>query len=174
MASAPTRPVTADHLVSLKKPLTATLRVYHDDDVIAAFQEAEVDYKANASIYGEDEESTVDKKKVYQKARAELEKHSTLLKLTGIGRKRYNDLKNLHPATDEQDAEVFKKTGQHADWNPETFMPALMVETITEPQFTIEQATSVLENWSEGEVNDLYIALIQVNQGRRHDVLGKG
>jgi hypothetical protein len=165
------RPPTADYLKSAKKPIEKTHVIYHDDETVEAFEAAQIKFNTAEIIYTDEPEKLAAAKAALEAARQAVVENSTELKLRGIGRKVYSD----HPPTDEQKAKVEKDTnGQGtADWNPDTFIPALLSLTVYEPKFTAEEWAGIIEDWTDGELTDLYQKALVCNMGRRTDVLGK-
>lgn len=79
-----------------------------------------------------------------------------------LGGRKFDDLVTEHPPTTEQ-----RLNG--ADWNPDTFVPALLARVsvdprMTEPEWRDEVCRS--DDWSPGEVQDLF--------GRAMRLCGKG
>ena len=168
------RPKTADHLMSAKKPIERKHTVYHDDDSLEAFKQADINFGAAKLLYAEDAPEYIEAKTLLDEARAELEANTTVIHLRGIGRKAWAELKMAHPPTDEQNAEIERQVpGAKADWNPDTFIPALIALSSVDPVFTLEQAQEIANTWTDGELTDLYAKCLECNQGRREDVLGK-
>ena len=91
-----------------------------------------------------------------------------------IGRKRYDALVDAHPATDEEKAEAAKAGREAPPYNVETFAPALVSASCAEPLMTVEQVQELFDEWSTGELNELFTAALAVNTGRRTVDLGKG
>lgn len=77
--------------------------------------------------------------------------------LKAIGSKAYDDLMAKHPPTGEQ-----KK--DNAQYNPETFGPALIAACSWEPRMTPNEVIEIWnsDDWSRGEVMELFVASIEV------------
>jgi hypothetical protein len=77
--------------------------------------------------------------------------------LKAVGSKAYDDLMANHPPTPDQ-----KKDG--AQYNPDTFGPALIAACSFEPYLTPKEASELWnsEDWSRGEVMELFIAAVEV------------
>lgn len=77
--------------------------------------------------------------------------------LKAIGSKAYDDLIAKHPPTTEQ-----KKDS--AQYNADTFGPALISACSFEPRMTPNEASEIWtsEDWSRGEVMELFVAAIEV------------
>lgn len=75
-----------------------------------------------------------------------------------IGSKRYDDLLGQHKPTKEQ-----AKDG--AQWNGETFPPALIAACAVDPEISLEDAEAIWasDDWSRGELLDLFVAVIKLN-----------
>lgn len=105
-----------------------------------------------------------------------------------IGYKAYDELVKQHPPTDEQ-YELAKKAGMDATmtmpWNPETFMPALILlsmrgdsnlKNYKQEEFDVDLA-DLEEGFTLGEIQVLFTAAIEINTVginlNRHE-MGKG
>lgn len=77
--------------------------------------------------------------------------------LKAIGSKAYDDLVAKHPPTREQKAEG-------ANYNPDTFGPALISACSHEPHMTPNEASEIWnsDDWSRGEVMELFVAAVEV------------
>jgi hypothetical protein len=80
-------------------------------------------------------------------------------KLRAIGSKKYDELIAQHPPTARQ-----RKDG--ASYNPDSFAPALVAACMTEPVLDLEDAQALWESeeWSRGELTELFLAAVQINQ----------
>jgi hypothetical protein len=81
------------------------------------------------------------------------------VKLKAIGSSAYDDLLGKYPPTPKQ-----KKDG--ATYNPDTFAPALVAACLTEPRMDLEDVQNIWtsDEWSRGELTELFIAAVQINQ----------
>lgn len=185
MASAPAatkRKQPTDHLRSQKKPIERKHTVYNDDDAIEAYEAAKIAFGAAEILYTDfPEESEKGQKLITAKAEldealAALEATMWTIKMRSIGRKRYSALKGEHLPTLEQIAEFQRITGStgEPEWNPDTFIPVLLAECVYEPDdMTVEEWTTITEDWNDYEVSELFGKAIACNTGRRTDALGK-
>lgn len=75
-----------------------------------------------------------------------------------IGSRAYDALLTKHPATREQ-----KKDGH--SWNIDTFPPALIAASSSDPQISHEDAVQLWESddWSSGELMGLFVAAMKLN-----------
>jgi len=80
------------------------------------------------------------------------------IKLKALPSEEYDDLITQHPPTDKD-----KKEG--AQWNPDTFAPALMARTFVEPVLDLAGARKLwkAETWSSGELIDLFNSCVRIN-----------
>lgn len=90
---------------------------------------------------------------------------SEVLMMRSLPRPVYDALILAHPPTEQQ-------TADGHDWNPETFAPALIAATVTDPM-SVEEATELLDIWGGMDANDLFGAALSVQMVKRSD-LGKG
>lgn len=169
-----TAPATADHLMSRKRPLEKKTNIYHNDEVVEAFQVANQALEISKLVDEAGSPERTAAQSAFDAAKADLDAETTVLKLRSLGRKRFDAMKTEHPPTAKNDEEAMKVTGQKAHYNIDTFIPALLHETIYEPKFTLEQTTQMCEDWTEGEISKLYSLALSVNTESRDDVLGKG
>lgn len=51
-----------------------------------------------------------------------------------------------------------------ADWNADTFPPALVAACCVDPVMTLEQAQQMWEEWEAGEVSRLFLSCWQLNE----------
>lgn len=178
------RPLTFDHLVGKKKPLTKTVPVVLDPDLAELHEEARRDRDvahARVQVRGDDPEAAaqlLDADRRLEELRQQLEDADAIAYFTfrGIGRARYEALVDKHPPTLEQRTKA-KATGMgELAWNHDTFPPALVAACVTEPAMTEEQVAQLWasEDWNQAELVTLLNAAIEVNGSRRTVELGKG
>lgn len=82
---------------------------------------------------------------------AEIDESAVVVKLAGVGHKRWADLLRDHPPTKEQ-----KRDHPQLDHNPETFPPAAIAAAAIDPEMTVEQVGQLIAKpwfnercWSE-------------------------
>ena len=80
------------------------------------------------------------------------------IKIKALPSEEYDSLITQHPPTDKD-----KKEG--AQWNPDTFAPALMKECFVEPALDLAGARKLwkAETWSSGELIDLFNSCVRIN-----------
>jgi len=107
--------------------------------------------------------------------KADIRKTGTAFDLVGVGRIRWDELLREHPPTDDQRKEDEEKGGLPRTFNPKTFWPALLAETVAESDLTADDwRKEVFEssNWGPGELEELRNRASAVNQGSRILELG--
>lgn len=179
------RPLTFDHLIGKKKPLTKTVSVVLDPDLAEEYEEARraADLAhARVQVRPEDNEAAaqlLEADAALQQLRQRMldEQAVVMFRFRGVGRAAYEKLVDLHPATADQ--RMRAKAGGLGDglaWNPETLPPALVAACCVEPAMTLEQAQALWldPNWGQAELGQLLAAAIEVNGQRRTVELGKG
>lgn len=77
-----------------------------------------------------------------------------------LPRKQYRILVDEHPPRD----------GKTEDWNADTFPPALIAACAVDPQFTVEQATEVMDEWETDDASRIFLTCFYLNE--RSDKLG--
>jgi hypothetical protein len=156
----------------------ARLRAENDDDATATREDIDAAVAADPIVLGAVQ--------VLDAAVAALQEDTVEFLFRALARETYEHLVSEHPPTDEQRA-----AGEAVD--KKTFFPALMsachvyrvqvgVEDDGEPRFeeepgmTVEDATEILDTWSQGDAQTLVAAVVAVNQVSRLDYvsLGKG
>lgn len=75
-----------------------------------------------------------------------------------IGRLNYDELVSQHPPTKEA-----KKDG--ADFNAETFPPALLAAACSDPEISLEEAVDMFDDpdWNNAELRALFFGALEVN-----------
>jgi hypothetical protein len=160
----------------VKKP-TRTLRLCDDTDIrdryMAAKRRAE---EADAYLNALDKDTDPEARTAYQKqaagAQAELAEaqkdytaHTIVLRFEALERQELKDLMAKHPPSEQDEA-------SGADWNEDTFMPALIAAASLDgmPE---EAAARYLKTWTPPDARDLWQAAWSVQNTQRTD-LGKG
>lgn len=178
-----------DHLQSRKKLMTKTIRFIGDSEVWDAVEQARGELQSAQTLLmaRQDTISTGgaelpaaminDTKAEIERLTvkvAELEKAAQEsmieLKLTALGRRRYEEIKMEHPPTDKQ------KDAEGSSFNPDTFPLALICESVVWIKFggeredmSREELTKFLggEDWSEAEFMDMWMACVVLNQSKK-------
>ena len=98
----------------------------------------------------------------------------TEFKFWKLGYKAYDELVKEHPPTEEQH-ELVRKMGMDPTgtmpWNPETFMPALILWSLRQPDTRLtysedeyeEDLNSLQEDYSMGEIQILFQTALEIN-----------
>lgn len=80
-----------------------------------------------------------------------------------LGRRDYAKLLADNPPTDEQKREA-DEDDRTLQWNPDTFPPQLLAASCIAPAgATVERFTDIWENWSEGQVSQLWNTCLTTN-----------
>lgn len=123
-----------------------------DRELLAELEEAEAaraEYAGMLQAPAELQERIADLSK-------EVEKKTRVLTFRSIGRRKWRELLAEHPPTKQQGA-------LGADHNPETFPPAAMAATCSEPGLSLEQATWIFEELPTGVVDRVWAAVLGAN-----------
>lgn len=80
------------------------------------------------------------------------------IKIQALPSEEYDDLITQHPPKEKD-----KREG--AQWNPDTFAPALMQRCLVEPALDLDAARRLwkAETWSSGELIDLFQSVVRIN-----------
>lgn len=162
-----TKPMTFDHLKSLKKPRRKTVEIYASDEAlrdVQILQDRLEDEKDAGMVANLEQELAA--------AQEALEASTLRITFEAVGRKRYEELIAAHPATKKQHEESNAEAGQDAPYNVDTFPAALIAASAIDPVMTEEQANELWDEWNSGELTEMFFAAIEVNTARRSG-LGK-
>lgn len=179
------RPDTLDHLRSVKKPVTKSVRIATDQEVAEKYHKASNDYQLALLEFrerphsGNLKEAMQDKKTILEKVEEELKAHSLKFVFRSLGRRKYDDLVKAHPITDEEREEASKQndgTDPGIEWSFETFPDALIAKSLIEPELSEEEMLEWLssDDWNSAEQQALFQAAFEANSTRQVVNLGKG
>lgn len=73
--------------------------------------------------------------------------------MRALPRIEYRALIDAHPGEKKED-----------DWHPDTFPPALIAASCVEPEFTLEQANEIWEQWETEEASRLFLTAFYLNE----------
>lgn len=172
------RPATFDHLKA-KKPVEDTVEILLDDEPTKAVTEArEALLEAEGALHEKAGDPKLKKardeaKKALDAAMAEQDGEIVTIKFRSCGRKRYEQLLDANPPTDEEQRKA-KDAGGEAAWNNETFPVALIAASAIEPELSVEQVAELFDEWNNAEAQMLFLAAFRVNTSRRLPDLGNG
>ena len=82
------------------------------------------------------------------------------------GRKPFDDLVLEHRPTQEQKDRVIELGGGILEFNLDTFPPALMALTASDPKMTLKQAETIFDEWGSGDAETLFAAALLVCKER--------
>lgn len=173
------KPVTFDHLKSSKKPATRSIRIALDSDMAEVYSDAQAKLQtAKFSVEAATPERKTQAQKDLAKARKEaaeaeeaIKENSIKFTFRTIGRRRFEKLVEDNQPTPDQ-----KEKTPEIDWNPDTFPPKIIAESLVEPELTEEQVQELWdsEDWSSGDLEALFLTAIMVNRSRSVVELGNG
>ncbi len=182
-------PLTFDHLLSAKKPVTRRVPINFDAEVVDEYNIAEAAYEAmtlTAETDLERQRTPEDRQREQQRqdaittrrnrAESALLENQQIVVMQSPGRKRYEALVSEHPPTDEDIAEVKRMFGQEAEapYHAETFGPALVSLCCIEPQMTPEQVQELFDEWNQQETTSLFAEALGVCTRSTVGTVGKG
>lgn len=172
------RPATFDHLKA-KKPVEDLVEILLDDEPTKAVTDArEALLEAEGNLHDKAGDSKLKKardeaKKVLDAAMADQDGEIVTIKFRSCGRKRYEQILDENPPTDEEQRKA-KEQGGEAAWNNETFPVALIAASAIEPELSVEQVSELFDEWNNAEAQMLFLAAFRVNTSRRLPDLGNG
>lgn len=160
------KPVTYDHLKSMKKPVLKTIRICLNSELSQALADAEgelqmAEIEAEHSPNPETAQRLADVQRRIEEARAAATEQSVKFVFRSIGRKTYERLVRENPPTEKQkkEAEDRGDNPDDLDWDAEKFPPLLVAATLVEPELTEEQVLEIFnsDDWSSTELSILYV-----------------
>jgi hypothetical protein len=92
------------------------------------------------------------------------------------GHRAFEELIAEHPPQDSDHDDSRRMTGRPealARWHTDSFTPALLAACCVDPVLTVDEATTVYEDWTDGELGELVAAAFAVSQGARQVDVGK-
>lgn len=170
------RPATADHLLSRKKPNRKSVLIALDSDLADAYDEAKLRNEraeTNMKFRPDDEDALVEFNAAADHLLAtetELKANSIEFVFRSIGRKRYEDLMLEHRPTAEHQKRAKAQGDGEYGFNPDTFPPVLIAESLESPVMTPEQFQKEIwdnDDWNNNETLTLFSAAMDANSGRR-------
>lgn len=155
-ASTAAAPTFAD-VMAMAKPREATARICLAGDLAAEADRLEAELAALAS-YTPTSLADVDPRPPIESELAEVYDQMRAAEVTvrfrALGRQAYSDLVAAHPGRDDSEL-----------WNPDTFMPALIIACVVEPEMSAEQAEQLLDVLNDKQRGDLWRAAFRANNG---------
>jgi len=158
-----------------KKRREATFTLVTDDEAATAYRLAKA--RRDDLPFG----ATADDRAAAQAAVDDAERavraSALTMRLRAMPRKgdgSFDALKAEHPPTEDDNKSVQQSSGNakaKALWHADTFYPALVAASLTEPKVTVEEAAEMAADWNDGEWTELYLTALDVNQ-RKTDTAG--
>lgn len=187
--------LTLDQLRSAKKPVVRTVDIFLDFDVSMAIAVLDVEHEeATRAALARPSDVEAQDRAVAAKAALDAARQSAVdegqvasFAFRGIARKRFERLKEEHPPTEEQQkkakAEALgvglppdKLHLARLNWNPDTFVPALIAEASLDPKISYDEAYElchVSEDWNDAEIKALFECALDAQRTRGAADLGK-
>lgn len=172
-ARAAQRAASKDQILA-KKPRTAQVEIVLDDDLVLEHDRLLIELEA-ARRNGHTEEQVAALEKDLANKRAAVDEVTKVLTFRAMGARRYDELVDEHPPTDQQQAEAQERFNRPAPYNPDTFPVALIAASLVEPELTVEEVERIWNEWNRDERLALFEAAMDVNsRATRVGDLGKG
>lgn len=164
-------------LLKNKPPRTVKYTVVMDDEKAAQLEKLESQIIKLRRDRGQSAKGTINGlQKRADDLRAELRESSVDIVLSSVGRRKFDDLISDHPITPEQKKEMIEAGVEEKDvpsWNPETFPPALLKMSVTEPEdLSDTDIQAIWDDWNQSESGTLFQLAMMVNTQRRIVDLG--
>ena len=164
---------TVQELLARRKPARQTVRLLLDGTLSSQVDEVRRQLKLAKAADIADPQGLASRAAPLEvklnELQIEAEEASTAFTFQALGRARFEEVKRLHPPTEDQ-WERYRERVKAAWWvtAPEfhelTFAPALIAACCVEPAMTIEDAQALWDELSDGEAAALYTAALAVNE----------
>lgn len=92
---------------------------------------------------------------------------------TDIGRRVFDELVLAHSPTKQQKDRMAELGGGILEFNIDTFPPALLAATSSDPELTLEEATEIFDAWGSGDAEVLFSTALLVCKERQSVPLSK-
>lgn len=115
-------------------------------------------------------------KATYDAVYAEADEYLVEFVFKAVPRDVFEQLLNDSPPTKEQVKRAEEAGEDEPDWNPDTFMPALVAASMISPEITEEEAFDMFSdpNWNLAELTTLFMAALSASNQRKVVNMGKG
>lgn len=160
---------TAAEMLAAKKTLVHKVEICLDSELKTAAIEAETRAKSARRVANEQPSESATK--LLTEALTELEEAlqtadaaTVVFVARALPRTEFEALTSLpdmRPSVGQQDewkrkCEAESLPYKPLSWNPDTFPPALIAQSLVEPEMTLEQATELWEEWSDAEAGTIF------------------
>lgn len=143
-----------------KRPVTKTVAIQIDGEIaneIVALRSLHSAARDQDRLSNESDRAPQVQKQI-DKLLKKAEKSIVVFTFKSIGRLNYDELVSEHPPSKDQ-----KKDG--ADFNAETFPPALLAAACSDPEISLEEAVDMFDDpdWNNAELRALFFGALEVN-----------
>lgn len=176
------KPLTFDHLMSRKKPVTKTVTIAMDPDLADEYEAAKRardiaavraggsdDKERQVALWEAEEELAAVERRLHD------EDAVAVFTFRSIGRAAYDAIVDAHPPTPAQRAKAKREGLGELAANLETFPPALVSACLVDPIISHDDMAKlwVNDNWNQAELGALLEGAASANGTRRTLDLGK-
>ena len=149
-----------------KKPATDEVLIAADSTQKRSLDAAQ--QRLSMAKLGGGEEAIKTAEEALEKVKAEIRKTGIAFTLVAVGRPRWDELLVEHRPTEAmQEVDAALPDVERRTFNPATFWPALLAESVPDSKLTPEQwdkAVFLSKDWTAEEVSALRDKAVQVNQ----------
>jgi hypothetical protein len=145
-----------DDIAKRRKPRETTTWVVLDHELVVRLEQVERDLRL-ARLTDERENRSPQAPRLQAELdQLEQDIHDAAVpfRFRALPRKVYRELLDEH-----------KDESGEKRWDTETFPPALIAACAVDPEMTLEQATSVYDEWDENQASTLFAAAFMANEG---------
>jgi hypothetical protein len=146
-----------DEIRRLKKPNEVSVELLLDPDRNRTLEELQRRYEKEKRRDAKTNEPDVAPGilKQIEALQEEMEEDKVVFVFRDPGRKKFEDLVETHPPSDEQKKDDY-------NWDPEGFIPALLTLCAIDPKLSEKDSMEIYDEWGRGDVEALFNAALQV------------
>ena len=148
---------TIEEIRRVKKPNERSISLVLNPELLRQMKDLERAYLREQRM--DQKENRAPKAPRIKKTMEALEEEAAEYEVTfifrDIGRKRFDDMIEEHPPTEQE-----KKLDPPFQYHPDIFAPALMAATAVQPTMTLQQATDIYDEFGQGEITALFMTAL--------------
>ncbi len=165
-------------ILAKRKPRTKSIRLILDGDATDELERARAELNEAKRLDKETEEKgsgtlatgslTPDAERQFKEIEAGILEDATVFTFKAIGRKKLEKIRGEHPPTPEQ-WEIYRERSkanplvQPPTFDPDGIAPELIEAALVDPELTLEEATELWDELSDGEAAQIYDAAWEVS-----------
>jgi predicted transcriptional regulator len=150
---------TFDEIRRLKKPNEVSVELLLDPEISRVIEELERRHEREVRMDAKHNRTPEAPKiaKELESLRESVEDKKTTFTFRDPGRQKFDALVDAHPPTAKD------KKENNYQWNPDSFVPALLSLCSVDPKLTEEEGKEIYNEWGRGDVEALFNAALQAS-----------